>query len=128
MLLQGWDAVAWPWSSSLGMANFPLTPALGHREFRAASEEGNLAGSSDLWSSNGPPFPSRYPSVQRCWFPRGNSGGFFPWEGVLGEPAAGRDGRAQSEFPIFRDSAWVQTGGTHRCPWASLLSPVPGGS
>ena len=84
MLPQGWGAVAWPWSSSLGMANFPLTLGLGHCEFRAASKEGNLAGSSDLWSSNGPPFPSRSPSMQRCWFPRGNSGGFSPERGLRG--------------------------------------------
>lgn len=100
MLQQGWDAVAWPRSSSLGMASFPLTPGLGHHEF---SKEGNLAGSSDLRSSTGPPFPSRYPSVQCCWFPRGNSGGFFPWEEVSGEPAAGRDGQAQTEFLMFRE-------------------------
>lgn len=83
MLLQGRDVAAWPWSSSFGMANFLLTSGLGHGEFSAAVEGGNLAGSSDLWSSNNPPFPSRSPILQRCWFPRGNPG-FSPGRVFLG--------------------------------------------
>lgn len=119
------DRVLWHRHGALssGMANFLLTSGLDQSEFGTASEEGSLAGSSDLWSSNGPPFPSRSPRVQCCWFPRGNSGVFFPWEGALGEPVAGGNGRPQPEFLMFRDSAWVQTGGTHHRPLGITAQP-----
>lgn len=93
MLPQGWGAVAWPWSSSLGMANFPLTLGLGHCEFGAASKEGNLAGSSDLWSSNGPPFPPAPPACSAVGF-QGEIQEVFPLRGGFEGASGWRGGQS----------------------------------
>lgn len=83
MLLQGQDVAAWPWSSSFGMDSFLLASGLGHDEFRTAGEEGNLAGSSDLWSSNSPPSPPAPPACSAVGF-QGEIQVFSPGRVFLG--------------------------------------------